>query len=50
MFGLFGSPNEPFFELGTKFKRQYVTEGMQVVFIPVADRDEEPALTNGMTA
>ena len=50
MFGLFGSPNEPFFELGTKFKRQYVTEGMQVVFIPVANRDEEPTLTNGMAA
>jgi phosphate transport system permease protein len=50
MFGLFGSPNDPFFELGTKFKRQYVTEGMQVVFIPVADREEIPALSTGMTA
>lgn len=50
MFGLFGSPNDPFFELGTKFKRQYVTEGMQVVFIPVADREDIPALTSGMTA
>ncbi len=50
MFGLFGSPNDPFFELGTKFKRQYVTEGMQVVFVPVSERDEVPTLSNGMTA
>lgn len=50
MFGLFGSPAEPFFELGSKFKRQYVTEGMQVVFIPTADRDEIPTLADGTTA
>ena len=50
MFGFFGSPNEPFFELGTKFKRQYVTEGMQVVFIPVTSRDEVPTLSDGMAA
>lgn len=50
MFGLFGSPNEPFLELGTKFKRQYVTEGMQVVFVPVDGREEVPTLTDGMTA
>ena len=51
MFGLSGkNPGEPFFELGTTFKRQYVTEGMQVIFIPVADRDEVPTLTDGLTA
>jgi len=50
MFGLLGTTNKPFLELGTKFKRQYVTEGMQVVFIPTTDRDEEPELSDGMTA
>ena len=50
MFGLFGNPNDPFLELGTAFKRQYVTEGLQVVFIPTDSRDEEPELSNGMVA
>lgn len=50
MFGLFGTTNEPALELGTRFKRQYVTEGMQVVFIPTTNRDEEPELSDGMLA
>ena len=50
MFGLFGSPNEPAFEIGTQFKRQYLTEGMKVVFIPTSNRDEIPTLTDGTKA
>ena len=50
MFGLFGSPNEPSLEIGTKFKRQYLTEGMDVVFIPVESRDELPKLVDSTTA
>ncbi len=50
MFGIFGSPNEPYLELGTQFKRQYMTEGMQIVFLPVESRDSIPELSNGMTA
>ena len=50
MFGLLGTTNKPFLELGTKFKRQYVTEGMQVVFIPTTDRDEQPVLSDGISA
>jgi phosphate transport system permease protein len=30
----------PILEIGSSFRRQYVTEGMQVVFIPVAGRNE----------
>lgn len=50
MFGLFGSPNEPALELGTTFSRQYLTEGMEVVFLPVSTRDEIPELADGMEA
>lgn len=50
MFGYFGSPEDPVFEIGSRFKRQYVTEGMQVVFVPTEDRDEIPAISDGMTA
>ena len=35
MFGVFGSPNDPALEIGTKFTRQYLTEGMEVVLLPV---------------
>lgn len=50
MFGIFGSPNDPTLEIGTKFTRQYLTEGMEVVLLPVAGRDEIPALVDGMEA
>ncbi len=50
MFGVFGSEANPWFEIGTTYQRQYLTEGMEVVFLPVDDRDTIPALTNGMTA
>ena len=50
MFGVFGSPNDPFIELGTQFRRQYMTEGMQVVFLPVEARESIPVLSSGMTA
>lgn len=50
MFGVFGNSAEPAFEFGTRYKRQYITEGMQVVFIPVTRRDDVPTLSNGMQA
>ncbi len=50
MFGLFGNPNDPTFEFGTRYKRQFITEGMEIVFIPVARRDEVPTLTDSMLA
>ena len=50
MFGVFGSDADPWFEIGTTYKRQYLTEGMEVVFLPVEDRDSIPALTDGMVA
>ncbi len=50
MFGYFGSPENPAFEIGASFKRQYLTEGMQVIFIPTKNRDEIPAMADGMVA
>lgn len=50
MFGLFGNPGDPAFEFGTHYKRQYITEGMQIVFIPVSERDEVPVLQDGIKA
>lgn len=50
MFGIFGSPNDPALEIGTKFTRQYLTEGMEVVLLPVNGRDEIPTLVDAMEA
>jgi phosphate transport system permease protein len=50
MFGMFGNPGDPAFEFGTHYKRQYITEGMQIVFVPVQRRDEVPTLSKGMSA
>ena len=50
MFGVFGSDADPWFEMGTTYKRQYMTEGMEVVFLPVEDRDAIPTLADGMIA
>lgn len=50
MFGVFGSTAEPYLELGTTFRRQFLTEGMQDVFIPIEEREAIPKLTHGMTA
>lgn len=50
MFGIFGSPNDPALEIGTKFTRQYLTEGMEVVLLPVNGREQIPELTDGMEA
>jgi phosphate transport system permease protein len=49
-FGVFGSVTEPFFEIGASYQRQYLTEGMEVVFLPTDDRDSIPELADGMTA
>ncbi|MEM8679070.1 MAG: PstA family ABC transporter permease [Planctomycetota bacterium] len=45
MFGLFGSPGDPAFEMGARYYYQYVTEGMNVVFIPTRTPDDVPNLT-----
>lgn len=50
MFGVFGNYKEPKIEIGADFRRQYLTEGMEVVFIPIESRDEVPTLTDGMVA
>ena len=56
MFGLLGSEAEPFTETGANYRRQFITEGGgeegqgEVVFIPVASRDEVLELTQGMEA
>ncbi len=50
MFGLFGSVKEPGFQFGATHFYQYVTEGDQVILIPVDDPDAPPTLTNGMSA
>ncbi len=49
MFGLFGKPDEPAFELGARHFRQYVTEGTEVVLIPIASPTDVPILVDGMT-
>ncbi len=38
MFGLFGRANDPAFEFGVRYYDQFVTEGGEVLLIPVADR------------
>ncbi len=48
MFGLFGNEKEPHFEMGATYFRQYVTEGQEVVFIPIDSRTETPSLRDGM--
>ena len=50
LFGLFGTANRPHFEWGAEFFRQYITEGQQVVLIPVASRNEIPSLANDTIA
>ena len=50
MFGMFGTPAEPTLEFGTRYKRQYITEGLEIVFVSVTRRDEVPTLTDGMSA
>ena len=52
MFGVFGSDADPWFEIGTTYKRQFLTEAMEpeVVFLPVKDRDTVPTLSDGMIA
>lgn len=50
MFGVFGSTQQPAFEIGVNYFRQYVTEGIEVVFLPVSSRDEIPQLKTGMIA
>jgi phosphate transport system permease protein len=50
MFGLFGKPEEPTMEIGARHFQQYVTEGLEVVLIPVSGPDEVPTLVTGMLA
>jgi phosphate transport system permease protein len=51
MFNLLGSPNKPLIEWGASYFYQYLTEGDQVVLIPVdGPAAPSPALTDGMTA
>lgn len=50
MFGLFGTPMDPVFELGATYRRQFLTVGEQVVFVPVTKRNEVPELFDGLEA
>ena len=50
MFGLFGSEADPLFETGASYRRQFITEGGEIVFVPVASRDEVLELTQGIDA
>lgn len=51
MFTWFGTPSEPFFEWGAQYYRQYVTEGDQVVLLPISGPTAPaPQLADGMTA
>ncbi len=51
MFGLFGSEADPLAETGATYRRQFITEeGSEIVFVPVASRDEVLELTQGMDA
>jgi phosphate transport system permease protein len=42
MFGLFGNPNDPFFEVGAQYFDQFITEGNRIVLVPV-ERVSSPA-------
>lgn len=50
MFGLFGKPDEPTFEIGAQHYVQYITEGTEVVMLPISQQHETPTLINGMMA
>lgn len=51
MFGFFGNPNYPAWEIGVTYYDQYVTEGDRVVWVPVARRIDPPqTLRDGMQA
>lgn len=50
MFGLFGKPEEPRFEIGARHFYQYVTEGLEVVLVPATQRSDVPTLIEGMQA
>lgn len=49
MFGHFGTSADPWLDIGTTHGRQYLTEGMEVVFLPTSGPDDIPELTDGMT-
>ncbi|MBM3998409.1 MAG: phosphate ABC transporter permease PstA [Planctomycetes bacterium] len=51
LFGLFGSPASPSWEIGARHFDQYLTEGDRVVLVPVAARDApDAALVPGAVA
>jgi phosphate transport system permease protein len=51
MFNLLGSPNDPLIEWGATYYYQYLTEGDEVVFLPVDGPSAPmPVLSDGLTA
>lgn len=51
MFGLFGTPNAPVFEVGARYFDQFITEGERILVVPVADlRTPITEVTEGLTA
>jgi phosphate transport system permease protein len=51
MFNLFGSPRDPLVEWGARYHYQFLTEGDQVVIVPVeGPTSPQPELFDGMTA
>jgi phosphate transport system permease protein len=51
MFNLFGSPRDPAIEWGAQYYYQFLTEGDEVVLMPVEGAGaEQPELTDGMAA
>ena len=48
--GLFGTPKEPHLEFGADFQFQCITEGGNVVILPLSSRYEVPDFADGITA
>jgi phosphate transport system permease protein len=51
MFGLFGRPTSPAWEIGARYYEQFLSEGDQVLLVPVGSRGAAPVeVTEGMEA